>query len=483
MQVLQTDILIVGGGSGGFGVAIQAARTNPDARVTLIEGSGELGGTSTIGGVNNWEPGVGGLGVHYELYERMAAEPNVVGVGLTTHFYKPEEPWGFSSIDPDCPYEASLRRSSTPRNDWRRVHFEPYILSVIMRTMLEEAGVDVRLNTRCTGAQVSGRQVVAVTAQAQNGDATEIRARLFVDCTGGNYLSRAAECEMAFGEEPYSRYEEPSAPDEPSTTVNGISQIFRVAPVDTPAVEPLPPEALTDDVQQWAADNNPATAITEYPNGDLCLNVLPTMQGEEFHSRPYPESQRIGQARMFAHWHRMQSQYGFDRYKFVHMFPLVGIRESHRLVGRYVLREQDVRAGLLKQDRQDELIAFGDHAADTHGRSNVRGPKLSEVEQPYGVPYPCLLPKEFDNLIVASRGASFSHIGASSCRLSRTMMAIGEAAGVASGIAIRDDLLYPDVPVAEVRERMRIPEFIDKVIREWQLERPSAEQSQDTALK
>lgn len=477
MDILQTDILIVGGGSGGFGTAIQAARTNPSARVVLIEGSDELGGTSTIGGVNNWEPGVGGLGVHYELYEQMASTPGHIGVGKTTHFYSPEEPWGFSSIDPDSPYESSLRRSATPRIDWRRVHFEPYVMSALMRSMLEAASVDVRLNTRCIGVQVSGQQVVAVVTRPAEGAAYEIRARLYVDCTGGNFLARAAECEMAFGEEGYDRYQEPSAPDVPSTTVNGVSQVFRVAPVDTPAIEPLPPEAQADDVQQWLADNNPATAITEYPNGDLCMNVLPTMQGEEFHSRPYTEAQRVAQARMFAHWHRMQTRYGFDRYRFVHMFPLVGVRESHRLVGRYILREQDVRAGLLKQDRQDELIAFGDHAADTHGRSNVRGPKLSEVDQPYGVPYSCLLPNEYDNLIVASRGASFSHIGASSCRLSRTMMALGEAAGVASAIAIRDDLLYPDVPVGEIRARLRIPDFIDKVVREWQLERPPASEA------
>jgi hypothetical protein len=474
VDVLNADILIVGGGSAGFGTAIQAARTNPDARIVLLEGTGELGGTSTIGGVNNWEPGVGGLGVHYELYERMAATPGQIGVGATTHFYTPDEPWGLSTIDPDCPYEASLRRSATPRADWRRVHFEPYSLSAMMRTMLEDAGVQVRLNTRCTGVQVSGRQVVAITAEAADGAAYEVQARLFVDCTGGNYLARAAECEMAFGEEAYAQYEEPSAPDEPSTTVNGISQIFRVTPVAGAAVEPLPPEALADDVQQWLAENNPATAITEYPNGDLCMNVLPTMQGEAFHARPYAESKRICEARMFAHWHRMQTRYGFDRYRFVHMFPLVGIRESHRLVGRYVLREQDARAGLLKQDRQAELIAFSDHAADTHGRSNIRGPKLAEMEQPYGIPYACLLPKEYDNLMVASRGASFSHIGASTCRLSRTMMALGEAAGVASGIASRDGLSYPDVPVAEIRTRLRIPEFIDKVIREWQLERPPA---------
>ena len=51
---------------------------------------------------------------------------------------------------------------------------------------------------------------------------------------------------------------------------------------------------------------------------------------------------------MHAHWRRMQTDYGFDGYRFKSMFPLVGIRESHRLVGSYVLREQDVRAGLLR---------------------------------------------------------------------------------------------------------------------------------------
>ena len=60
-------------------------------------------------------------------------------------------------------------------------------------------------------------------------------------------------------------------------------------------------------------------------------------------------------------------------------------------------------------------------------------------------PTACLLPNEYDNLIAASRGASFSHIGASSCRLSRTMMALGEAAGVASALALRDGAAYADV--------------------------------------
>ena len=142
---------------------------------------------------------------------------------------------------------------------------------------------------------------------------------------------------------------------------------------------------------------------------------------------------------------------------------------AHRLVGRYVLREQDVRAGLLRQTRQEEIIALADHPLDTYGERNVRGVKLKELEQPYGIPYSCLLPAEYDNLIAASRGASFSHIAASSCRLSRTMMALGEAAGVASALALRDGGAYADMDVAEIRGRLGIPAFEEKTISVWDL--------------
>lgn len=126
-----------------------------------------------------------------------------------------------------------------------------------------------------------------------------------------------------------------------------------------------------------------------------------------------------------------------------------------------------MRAGLLRQTRQEEIIALADHPLDTHGERNVRGVKLKELEQPYGIPYSCLLPAEYDNLIAASRDASFSHIAASSCRLSRTMMALGEAAGVASALALRAGAAYADVDVDEIRGSLGIPAFEEKAISVW----------------
>ena len=439
----------------------------PSARILLLDSMAQLGGTSTVGGVNVWQAGISGPGVHYELYARLA--PDAIGVGKIVHLSSKEEPYGFSRIDPHSSYESSLRTAGLTKPETRRVHFEPDVLAEAMDAMLREAGVEIRYRTRFADVSVQGRRIVSVTAQPLDGDSAPIRfAANFLWIVRAAAIWRGQpSAAWPLAKKPHSRYQEPSAPDSASPIVNGISQVFRVTPADEAGVDDLPAAARAPEIQGWLATHRPAAHVVEYPNGDLCVNVLPTMEGAEFHSMPYPQAQAIGQARMHAHWRRMQTDYGFDGYRFKSMFPLVGIRESHRLVGRYVLREQDVRAGLLRQPRQEEIIALADHSLDTHGERNVRGSNLKQLEQPYGIPYSCLLPNEYDNLIAASRGASFSHIAASSCRLSRTMMALGEAAGVASALALRDGAAYADVDVDEIREQIGIPAFVEKALSVW----------------
>ena len=77
------------------------------------------------------------------------------------------------------------------------------------------------------------------------------------------------------------------------------------------------------------------------------------------------------------------------------------------------------------------------------------------MEAPYGIPYRCLIPKGFRNLFVACRGAGFSSLAASSCRLSRTMVQLGQAAGTAAAIAHARGLDLPEVPAGELRDRLR----------------------------
>jgi hypothetical protein len=115
-----------------------------------------------------------------------------------------------------------------------------------------------------------------------------------------------------------------------------------------------------------------------------------------------------------------------------------------------VLTEHDLLSGLSAQ-KHDDLITIADHARDTHGADTGRA-GTGEVSQPYGVPFRSLLANEFDNLAVACRGASFSSVAASSCRLSRTMMQLGQAAGTAAALAVRGAATsYAAISPAELR--------------------------------
>jgi hypothetical protein len=146
---------------------------------------------------------------------------------------------------------------------------------------------------------------------------------------------------------------------------------------------------------------------------------------------------------VLAHWHDLQTRYDeFRRYRIAWVAPALGVRETRRVVGEYVLTEHDVRGGLSRQEHPD-IIAIADHPPDTHG-NHARG--LGELREPYGVPYRCLIPKGYRNLLIACRAASFSSLAASGCRLSRTMMDLGQAAGTAAALAKELNVDLPDVP-------------------------------------
>ena len=77
-EPIRCELAVIGGGSGGFGAALAAARQGVD--VVLVEKGDCLGGTSVRGGVNCWERGAGGTGIPFELYKRLKKIPDAVGI-------------------------------------------------------------------------------------------------------------------------------------------------------------------------------------------------------------------------------------------------------------------------------------------------------------------------------------------------------------------------------------------------------------------
>jgi len=441
MVDLQTQVCVVGGGSGGVAAAVAAVRAG--ASVVLIEQMPQLGGTSTGAYVSSWEPGPGDA-LAREIYHRLKNR-NAAGVTRDTNGDRKQGPFGLWQIDPGLAYEASLHRAGQPRQQWHGVVFDPAAMSGVMAEVLAETGrCNVLLGRHFTSAKIEGRRVMAVEAKGKDGTLCRVRAEVFIDATGNVDLCRAAGCQTMLGAEPRSRFGEPSAPENPDRNLNAISWCYRIRKRSHPAT----PSAPDSPVTSWPG----AAHVVELPQGDRMVNPLGLLPGQVLIDRGYEGTMAACKPIVQAHWRWLHGQPAFAQYELDSLAPMLGIRESYRVVGEYVLTQHDLLAGLAKQNHPD-IIAIADHSMDIHGSG--RASICNELAGPYGVPYRCLIPRGMENMLVACRGASFSQIAASSCRLSRTMLALGHAAGLGAAQAVRTNVPVGKIDVAPLRRELR----------------------------
>jgi hypothetical protein len=161
------------------------------------------------------------------------------------------------------------------REHWHGVVFEPEVMARTMREMLEETGrCRVLLNTAFVAAEAGEGRVRAIELTGGR----RVAADWFIDATDG-LLCLAAGCRTMSGQESRDVFSEPSAPAAPTGRVNGVTLIYRAAAREAEAIDPLPegvPAAC------WWRPQFPVAQVNHYPNGDLNVNMLPTMDGHEF---------------------------------------------------------------------------------------------------------------------------------------------------------------------------------------------------------
>jgi hypothetical protein len=140
---------------------------------------------------------------------------------------------------------------------------------------------------------------------------------------------------------------------------------------------------------------------------------------------------------------------------FVEAYPWIGVRESRRIIGQHVLSEDD----LMKSRRFDDAIATGCWYLDLHPNKTVAGsandfdPKKVQPE-PYDIPYRSLVPQKIENLLVAGRCHSATRGAHASTRVTVTAMAMGEAAGVAAAMALKEKTSVAILSGVRVREAL-----------------------------
>ena len=447
MKRINIDILIAGGGSAGFGAAYRACLDGKGRfKIAVVDSNGFLGGTSTAAGVNAWEMGIGGPGVHLIIASKLMDLPNKAAI-LKGH-WQPltrTRPYAIHSPEDNYTYGDTLKAAGIydRAGNHNSFMFEPDSMASVMLGLLKEKGGDnfrFYNNETITDVDKVGSRITAVRTNKHI-----FNPSIVIDSTGDISVSRIAGCKVESG-----------------PGLNGVTQVYRVTPKGYESIDAVPAEFLYsyNDVEFIKRLDNVRviSSVNMYPDGDLNINQLPTMDGDVFLSMDRMKAERICRGRAYLHWRRLQQDSPFMRkYRIKELFPMVGIRESYRLKGRYVMSAGDVAAGFRNQNHKDSLIAFSDHPVDIHGEN---GSGLKILDEPYGIPYECMLPLELDNLLVACRGSSFDSIAAASCRLSRTMIALGEAAGTAAVLCMEEKKNPADTDITKIRKMLSIPEFI-----------------------
>ncbi|MBE6769679.1 MAG: FAD-dependent oxidoreductase [Ruminococcaceae bacterium] len=439
MKRITTDVCVLGAGAAGCGVVYKLIKNG--VNTVAVDKNADFGGTMVFCGVDGWEPGVTFNGLHNVLYEGLEQIENGCHVVETVpgcNFFIKDNgfnwqntsfekyPWGLS-VPTGKNYDDTLKRCKSLRkgDTFCRFQFDGSAMKIAINNafMPFKENLKTFFNYNFESVKKSNDKIDSIVIKSKN-DSVEISAKYFVDCTGDIVLARKCGCDYSFGNDSKEDYNEPCAKDS-NDMVNGVTFVFRIKKSnDVNHVDKLPEWVKSVDLKKWKENKlkQCVSCFCQYPNGDYNINMLPTIEGNEFFKLG-ENAEKIGKARVLLYWEFLQKEKGLKGFELVKIFES-GIRESYRLKGKYVLTENDIRRG-YPNIKSEKIVALADHALDVHGNDGM----CKELDKPYKIPIECSMVNEFENLFVACRGASFSHIASASVRLTRTMISFGEGVG------------------------------------------------------
>lgn len=412
---LETDILVVGGGSAGAVAAITAARQG--CSVTLVERYGFLGGVSTTV-----------LDTFCGFYRRQGDESRKIVGGIP-----------FLVIDELNQRGAALVRTSRYWKAGDVITYHPEILKIIWESLALQSGVRLLYHTFAADAIMEGERVVGIVTTGKS-DWMRIKAQVVIDASGDADLAAAAGV----------LYEQGPA-------LQAMTTIFHVGGVDVARASQVSKDELVGLMAEAAASDEriPIKAgsfsITTLP-GVMIVNMAHVSDLDPTDPEQLTQAEIQGREQALACQRFLQMRLpGFEGSYLVKLSTQIGVRESRRIIGEYRLTRKDV----LQARRFSDGIARGAWPVEEHRpEAGVRVEYLPEG-QTYDIPYRCLLPRKVQGLLVAGRCLSADHDAHASVRVMAQCMAMGQAAGIAAGLAIRDQGAPRDINISELRAQLR----------------------------
>ena len=425
-QQLDVDVLVAGGGPAGLGAALGARRMG--VRTLLVERMGFLGGVGAIGlgmDINQMRP-EGEL--RGKVHEALIGQLQKFG-GVASRFEDHEE------------FKKGIRKGRAA------LVTNTEYLKLAAFKVLEEYDCDYLLHSFVSNTIVERDAVTGVLVSTKAG-LLHVNAKRVVDATGDGDVCFFAGCPMAKGREG-------------DGFLSPMTSLFVIGGVD---------QAEVMEYQgYWGHLYEVETRFTSlleegrragYEVPDLIVmkptlypgSVFVNHAGTRSHGvldgtnpRDLTKAERImrQQAVDVVRLLRDKKVPGFANAYLQQVSAWAGVRETRRIVGEYVLTEEDA----MTAARFTDAIARRSGGFDM---GFVRGGKMT----PHDVPYRALIPKKIDNILASGRHISTTHVGVSCGKSMGNCMATGHAAGVAAALSIREGVTPRDLNVRLVQERL-----------------------------
>jgi len=407
------DVIISGGGLTGVAAAL-ASKRNGVKDVLLIEKYGFLGGMATTGLVNPF--------MSYFKAREEYTEENQLVFGI---------------------FQETLNKLNELGGLNEKRIFDAEMMKLVLNRMIIEADINILFHTYVASVNKRNDNIIESVGITNKSGNFDIKGKVFIDCTGDADVAYMAgvPCKKGREEDGFSQ---------------PMTMCFRVAGVNR---SKLPDRQGINEIYKDAVERGEITNPRE--------NVLffDTIQPDVIHfnttrivMKDATNAEELTQAELIAREQSWEMFYflkkhipGLENSYLQTTAPQIGIRESRRIVGRYILTEEDVLTGRKFNDS----ICYNAYSVDIHNPAGT-GTIIKSLDKGnyYGIPYRCLLPINIDNLIVAGRPISSTHEAHSSLRIMPTCTAMGEAAGIAAALSIESDIMPNKVDVENLKEKL-----------------------------
>ncbi len=484
------DVVVYGATPGGIAAAIPLARRNAKWRVALVTPYSRVGGLITNGLTHpDFRTFEARTGLFRELNKKVEAH------------YREKHGAGSQQV----------------KDSLQGTHAGPEVNYAMLREMLGRTNIQIFAKHRLQSATVIDGRITSIELKAGE-TSLKMSAAYFVDATYEGDLLAAAGVKYHVGREGRETYGESLAPATADNQLQGYN--FRLtmtdrkenqAPVPKPAgyrredylallpllkngsvkrvfgdpykglgggiykrQTPVLPEGKRDinDVSRAAVRLSLPNINNGWPEGDEAerqrifaahlrhnVGMLYFLQHDEAVPEKFQKDAR--------EWGLCRDELTFNQ----HLPEQLYIREARRMAGRYVFTQRDVErapgTGHARAIFQKDAVAMGDYGPNCHGTFH-EGPlfggrhqgEFYQAAAPYQIPYGVILPEKLSNL-TAPVACSASHVGFCALRLEPIWMSLGQAAGVATGIALESSEKAPamtfaleDVSPADIRQRL-----------------------------